>query len=403
MGKKKIGRHKFRIKWWDGKVKPGSTVAVLGARGRGKSVVAHDLVARNKDGYYAGIGCSNVTDSWKMMETVMPKTLVYPRLDEAVIARLLAIQKQFNGDDDWALDGILLSIDDCSADRKGMDTNVFRDLFLTGRHSGVTCFIAAQYLKDLTPVLRQNMDWFLCARETNEGCRKILYQEIFGSVFDDYKVFCKAMNKLTSNYKFIVFNRRSISEKMEDCVYVFRARLPEAIGHFRVGHRDIWLLDRMNGKRKASQKGLNVIAQREAIKMAATAPRHSDEATTEMPVTIATAAGGKKRKVRSGKAKKGGQKKKEPFSSSPDQETSMPDVPSSSLDSVEDGADLLAIHNKKALPQLGVAKKPPKNRLRRIMADMKAAAGPKDLAIDIVTTIVERQGMTRASRASVAA
>lgn len=264
--KKKL-RH-FVIKPWNGKLDlggrgsrgKGKTVFIFGKRGTGKSVVQFYLTYMNHKKFYLGIGMSNVESSWRKFEDCFPKSFVFEKFNEESISKIMAIQKALSGDPTFELDKVLMDIDDCSAKKGALTSDTTRDLFMTGRHKNITVILAVQYLMDITPDIRMNTDIILVGRESNKAVRKRLFENFFDSIFEgDFHAFCKTMNHLTNDYKWMVLNNCGSSTDLEDCLFVFKA--PLETPSFRVGHRDMWLLDHVKRIRKDTTNAANFIAR----------------------------------------------------------------------------------------------------------------------------------------------
>jgi hypothetical protein len=116
-------------------------------------------------------------------------------------------------------------LDDVSDDPKIFKTKVMRGLFKLGsQHWNQLFMIGSQYAIDLPPDIRKATSYVAIFREPEEGERKKLYQN-FGGLAGSYDNFCDLMNQLTGDYTCIIFQKRSQSNNMEECIFYYRTKV----------------------------------------------------------------------------------------------------------------------------------------------------------------------------------
>lgn len=200
-----------------------------------------------------------------MFRQCLPTSLVYDSYDEGVISRVMKMQETLQAGDEIATPGmeggknlkeLLLVIDDCSAQKNALNTNTIRDVFMTGRHNKLTLILALQYLLDLSPAIRMNLDWVFVGNETNEQVRKRLHENFFAGAIPKFADFCKVMNNVTRDYRFLAFNNSSTADA-ESALYWFKAKLDPPT--FHIGHRDFWYFDWRFAKKKTGADVKTVI------------------------------------------------------------------------------------------------------------------------------------------------
>lgn len=298
--RKKVTGKSMDVSYWDGSIPIGKTLFLFGKRGTGKSVAHFYLVYKNASKYFFGIAISNVRDSCRMFENCLPYSMVfdnYAKLGEPVIQRILKEQRKYELDPSWEMDKILINVDDCSNKKSSaLDTDTIHDLFKTGRHYDLTIILAVQYLMDVKPGIRMNTDIIMVGRESNKQVRKKLFENFFDSVFDDFDTFCRAMNKLTNNYHWMVFNNAGSSNEAKDCLFVFKAKEMKHLPKFRVGDPQFWLLDHM---KRIRLDPVNVVAEAEAeVEMAYRSKEDDVKLPTEFKIVGNTGATGITRKTK---------------------------------------------------------------------------------------------------------
>ena len=93
-----------------------------------------------------------------------------------------------------------------------------------------------QYCMDLPPALRANVDYVFILRENIIQNREKLYKSFFG-IFPTFDMFNKVMDACTENYECIVLDNTSKSNKIEDCVFWYKAKMHK---NFKVGAPEYW-------------------------------------------------------------------------------------------------------------------------------------------------------------------
>ena len=59
----------------------------------------------------------------------------------------------------------IIILDDCLYDKSVLKSSAMREIFLNGRHLHIAMIICAQYVMDLSPDLRTNVDYIYAMRE----------------------------------------------------------------------------------------------------------------------------------------------------------------------------------------------------------------------------------------------
>ena len=139
-------------------------------------------------------------------------------------------------------------MDDCMYDRSFMRDTVIRQLFMNGRHWKIFFLLTMQYCMDLSPDLRANVDYVFVLRENVIQNRERLYKAFFG-VFPSFDLFNKVMSACTENYECLVLDNTSRSNKLEDCVFYYKAPIRKG---FRIGSEAMWKYHQKNYRPNAA-------------------------------------------------------------------------------------------------------------------------------------------------------
>ena len=154
-----------RVSRWDpSKMKPHRIVLVIGKRGSGKSIILRDLMYHRSAAVDFGVAMSPTEEAIQSFRQCMPDAWIYRNFQQEKIEDLVRVQRKCIQEKKGAKDMFLI-LDDCMYDKKALKTTSMRELFMNGRHLHVSMYFAVQYLMDLAPDLRSNVDYVIATRE----------------------------------------------------------------------------------------------------------------------------------------------------------------------------------------------------------------------------------------------
>jgi len=217
----------------------GVKIVIIGKAGTGKSTLIQALLA-SKAHLAPVIQVFNGTeDSNGSYSQRCPPCFVFDKLDlNAMIA--FKSRQTLAGrnipENPWAIQ----VIDDCTDDPKVLKHPVVQAYYKNGRHWHMIHVLSLQYSMDIPPNIRSNIDYTFILRESNKKNRKRLYENYCASAVESLADFEALMDALTENYMALVICNRTASNKLEDCVFYFKAD-PNAISPaWRFGHATCW-------------------------------------------------------------------------------------------------------------------------------------------------------------------
>jgi len=214
----------------------GSKIAVIGKPGSGKSFLIRDLLYSKKHIFPTGKVVSGTEDSNKFFSSMFPDLIIDEKLTMGKIRNFIMRQKvakEHLGKYAWSY----LVLDDCMDDPSLFRDPIFQNLLKNGRHWKLLLILGMQYAMDVLPGIRICIDGTFIFREANIRNRKVLFENYAG-IFGDFKLFCKVMDEITDDFTCLYIDNRTTSNKIEDCVYFYRARTIEP---FQIGCEDFWL------------------------------------------------------------------------------------------------------------------------------------------------------------------
>ena len=208
----------------------------IGKRGTGKSSLVTDMLYHKRN-VPVGIVMSGTEEGNSYYQDYVPDLFIYNDYDRETVEKIIARQrhmcktKQPNNN-------VFILLDDCMYDKRMIRDKCIRAIFMNGRHWNIFFMLTMQYCMDLSPDLRANIDYVFILRENIIQNREKLYKNFFG-IFPTFDMFNQVMTACTENYECLVLDNTSKSNKIEDVVFWYKARLWHP-GDFRIGNAQFW-------------------------------------------------------------------------------------------------------------------------------------------------------------------
>jgi len=206
------------------------TAVIIGKRGTGKSVLAKDLMSY-KQHLPAGVVMSGTEEGNGFYGKWIPSIFVYNQFDPDVVERVIEVQKaaiaRDNKDGVTRRHDMFMIMDDCMYDRSVLREKCMRQVFMNGRHWHISLLLTAQYMMDMPPDIRTNVDYVFVLRENVIQNRRKLYDSFFG-VFPTFPDFCAAMDACTEDNNCMVLDNTCSSNRLEDCIFFYKASMEHA-------------------------------------------------------------------------------------------------------------------------------------------------------------------------------
>jgi hypothetical protein len=211
-----------------------STCIFIGKRGTGKSVLISDIMYHHRKVPY-GLIMSGTEEGNGFYGQYFPNLFIHNGFKKELVETLINRQKRVLKDPRQDPHSFLL-IDDCMYDKSLTRDKNMRLIFMNGRHWKILFILSMQYCMDLPPDLRANVDYLFILRENIIDNQKKLWKYFFG-MFPTFQSFQQTFMACTENFECLVLDNTCKSNKIEDCVYWYKAT-PERI--YRIGCPQIW-------------------------------------------------------------------------------------------------------------------------------------------------------------------
>lgn len=214
-------------------IQDGRICVIIGKRGTGKTILAKDVL------YYkrrlpCGICCSGTEEGNQWYQKFVPDTFIYNDFDKGAVERLVSRQRQLRKQ--GKAGDVFCVLDDCLYDKRILREKVIRQLFMNGRHWGVFMIVLAQYMLDLGPDLRTNIDYVFILREPIRANREKLWKA-FGGIFPTFEAFSATMDAVTADYGCLVIDNTSKSNDISDVAFWYKANPSR---DFKLGSKAFW-------------------------------------------------------------------------------------------------------------------------------------------------------------------
>jgi hypothetical protein len=219
------------------KIDSNRVVMCIGKRGTGKTTLTADILYHQRKRFDAGICFSSTEESNSFWGKHICDTLIHSDFNEKVFSNFITEQRRINKSSKTRINSFAL-LEDCMYNSKILKSNKdVRGTFFNGRHWNIFLIITMQYVLDLPPELRSNVDYVFILRNNMMGDREKIYKNFAGFI-PSFTIFNKIMNKCTQGYEALVVDNTSRSNDISDCLFWYEAKIRD---DFRVGKDSMWL------------------------------------------------------------------------------------------------------------------------------------------------------------------
>lgn len=227
----------LRLKKFDPstQIKSNNVVLCIGKRGTGKSTLTADILYHQRKNFDAGIAFSATEESNGFWARHICDTLIHQDFNPKVYANFINEQRRINAKLSKPINSFAL-LEDCMYSRILRTDPSIRGSFFNGRHWNIFLIVTMQYVLDLPPELRSNVDIIFVLKNNMVADREKIWKHFAGFV-PNFNAFQQIMNKCTQGYECLVINNTSRSNEIDDCLFWYEAQIRD---DFKIGKPQMW-------------------------------------------------------------------------------------------------------------------------------------------------------------------
>jgi hypothetical protein len=210
----------IRVKKFDpSTIKESRILFIIGKRHTGKSVLMKDLLYHMPRPDYV-LAMAPTEDTLQMFREFLPESCIFDHFSQEKLERTVTLQRELVNRGKKRT--VLILLDDCLYQKGVLKSNAMRSIFFNGRHDHISLMCAAQYMMEVDPSLRTNIDYLFTMRENILTNRQKLFKYYFGQ-FAKFDEFDKVMTACTQDYRALVLDGTvSTASAATDCVMWYR-------------------------------------------------------------------------------------------------------------------------------------------------------------------------------------
>ena len=226
----------LRLKKFDcSMIKSNSVVLCVGKRGTGKTTLTADVLFHLRKKFDAGIAFSATEESNGYWSRHICDTLIHQDFNSKIYENFINEQRRINSKSETPINSFAL-LEDCMYNKILKTDKSVRGSFFNGRHWNIFLIITMQYVLDLPPELRSNVDYVFILRNNMVADREKIWKGFCGFI-PNFNMFQQIMNKCTQGYECLVVNNTSRSNEIDDCIFWYEAKVRDS---FRIGKSQMW-------------------------------------------------------------------------------------------------------------------------------------------------------------------
>lgn len=224
------------------KIQDDSTCVFIGRRRSGKSTLVTDILWFKKH-IPIGVVMSGTEEGNHHYQQFVPDLFIHGEFNKHTIEKVIERQKNLLRTTGRASPAFLL-LDDLMFDRSYMREKCVRELFFNGRHWKILFMVTMQDCLGLEASIRGQGDYvFVLKTDSSLKNLQRLYDHFFGGVVGTFKIFKEIYDNCTENYECIVIDNTSLSSRIEDRIFYYKAQLRD---NFRIGCPAMWNFHKQN-------------------------------------------------------------------------------------------------------------------------------------------------------------
>lgn len=233
----------IRIRKFDAStIRPSSIIFLIGKRNTGKSVLMRDLLFHMPKPDYC-IAMAPTDDTLRMYREFLPESCIFDHFSQEKLESAVSLQRELVSR--GKVRRLLILLDDCLYQKNVLSSTCMRHVFFNGRHDHISLLCAAQYMMQISPEFRSNIDMVFALRDNVMNNRQKMHKNFFGQ-FSKFDEFDKVMSACTNDYKCLVLDGSVTSANYLDSIMWYRASTD--VPQFKLCRDIYWKLSAKYGK-----------------------------------------------------------------------------------------------------------------------------------------------------------
>lgn len=218
--------------------KPNRVFLIIGKRGSGKSLLLLDALHKTSNLLDFALAMTSTVPTQKQLSKhIAPQYVRMGGYNHDVAEKFLQVAKALVKNKARRRNMALI-LDDCIGGDNGkfLKGSTISDLVLNGRHFHSSLYITTQYLMTIPPAIRSNSDYVFVLAESSRVVRKKIWETFFGMI-STFNEFEKFFSVATQHYSALVVDTTRSSNKIEDCVFWYKANVESIPVDFKIGRK----------------------------------------------------------------------------------------------------------------------------------------------------------------------
>ncbi|KAK9827216.1 hypothetical protein WJX74_010697 [Apatococcus lobatus] len=195
----------------------------------------------------SGVAMSETEQSNRFWQDCVPKSFIYDEYCSDAVETMINVQRKRHKavTDPEQMEPVFWVAEDCMGSGELSKCKHARRVFTNGRQWRIFALLSLQYVTDLPPKFRGQVDYVFAYRALAEDDREKLYQYFFSGAFSSYGDFLQVLKACTSDYHCLVLDATKPTNKLDEQVFWWKA--PPA-PEFKAGSKEFWQFHLMNFK-----------------------------------------------------------------------------------------------------------------------------------------------------------
>jgi hypothetical protein len=193
----------------------------------GKSELLRFLLMNDNTNFYKTYLFCPTEKINSFYKDLIPDENVFEEFEEDWLNKLIQKMTSKNGSNKQPHEkkDVLIIFDDCSSDADFTHSKALKRLFTRGRHLNISVIMTSQYIYQIPPVCRSNVDYAIVGQMNFQSLELLTSEYLLGTITK--KEFIDMYHRCTSNYQFLVINNNSVKDNSDKNQIYGTIKVPE--------------------------------------------------------------------------------------------------------------------------------------------------------------------------------